>query len=407
MTSFKGAHFPKDVILYAVFFYVRYGVSYRDLEAIMEERGVKVDHSTLNRWVINYSSSLALAAKKIKRAVATSWRMDETYIKVKGQWVYLYRAVDKFGDTVDFILSERRDEAAATAFFKQAIDTNGFPNKVVMDKSGANCAGLENINMLLMLAGLISFVEILQVKYLPVHGIMTVVLASKIVRNPNYPRQFPLESRIQAKYSLCIALAVMACLLSTYAGERKSLHQTNSIPAKYAELLTIAPQLNLLAKEHDSTAIVLNEFNYGGWIELAIYLSNRSSPRSADSSLLRTSIDGRTLVMGQQRLREYKTLTEGKDLGCEILSHWKPDYAILGKNSPLLRYLEVPYSSGSCKLCAFQVLESSSWKVYRVKGAASARPDASGSKTSCLPADISNLEITPKPSSTTDSAWRQ
>ena len=109
---------------------------------------------------------MALAAKKIKRAVATSWRMDETYIKVKGEWVYLYRAVDKFGDTFDFMLSENRDQAAATAFFKQAIDANGFPNKVVMDKSGANYAGLENINMLLMLAGLISFVEILQVKYL-------------------------------------------------------------------------------------------------------------------------------------------------------------------------------------------------------------------------------------------------
>jgi len=165
MISFKGAHFPKDVILYAVFFYVRYGVSYRDLEAIMEERGVKVDHPTLNRWVINYSSSLALAAKKIKRAVATSWRMDKTYIKVKGEWVYFYRAVDKFGDTIDFIVSERRDETAATAFFKQAIDANGFPHKVVMDKSGANYAGLENINMLLMLAGLISFIEILQVKF--------------------------------------------------------------------------------------------------------------------------------------------------------------------------------------------------------------------------------------------------
>jgi len=125
-----------------------------------------VDHSTLNRWVIQYSSSLALAAKKLKRAVATSWRMDETYIKVKGKWVYWYRAVDKFGDSIDFMLSEHRDEAAATAFFKQAIDANGFPNKVVLDKSGANYAGLENINMLLMLAGLISFVEILQVKYL-------------------------------------------------------------------------------------------------------------------------------------------------------------------------------------------------------------------------------------------------
>ena len=121
MISFKGTRFPKDVILYAVFFYVRYGVSYRDLEEILEERGVKVDHSTLNRWVIQYPSSLALAAKKLKRAV------------------------DKFGDTIDFMLSEHRDEEAATAFFKQAINANGFPNKVVMDKSGANYAGLENI----------------------------------------------------------------------------------------------------------------------------------------------------------------------------------------------------------------------------------------------------------------------
>ena len=166
MISFKGAQFPKDVILFAVFFYVRYGVSYRDVEEIMEERGVNVDHATLNRWVIKYSPLIAVNAKKRKRAVATSWRMDETYIKVKGEWVYLYRAVDKFGDTVDFMLSEKRDEAAATAFFKQAIDNNGFPEKVVMDKSGANYVGLENINFLLMLAGIISFVEILQIKYL-------------------------------------------------------------------------------------------------------------------------------------------------------------------------------------------------------------------------------------------------
>ena len=83
MIGFKGTHFPKDIILYAVFFYVRYAVSYRDLEEILEERDVKVDHATPNRRVIRYSSSLALAAKKRKRTVATSWRMDETTIKIK------------------------------------------------------------------------------------------------------------------------------------------------------------------------------------------------------------------------------------------------------------------------------------------------------------------------------------
>ena len=86
MIDFKGAHYPREVILYAVFFYVRYGVSYRDLEEIMAERGVLVDHATLNRWVVRYSPLIAAKAKKRKQSVARSWRMDETYIKVKGQW---------------------------------------------------------------------------------------------------------------------------------------------------------------------------------------------------------------------------------------------------------------------------------------------------------------------------------
>ncbi|WP_040590615.1 IS6 family transposase [Methylobacter marinus] len=166
MISFKGVHFPKDVILYAVFFSVRQGVSYRDLEDIMEECGVKVDHATLNRWVVDYSPLIAAETKKRKRTVASSWRMDESYIKVKGRWVYLYRAIDKFGDTVEFMLSEHRDAAAASSFFVNAINANGFPHKIVMDKSGANYAGIENINRLLMLAGLISFIDIYQNKYL-------------------------------------------------------------------------------------------------------------------------------------------------------------------------------------------------------------------------------------------------
>ena len=166
MIGFKGKHFPKEVILFAVYFYLRYAVSYQDLEEIMQERGVDVDHTTLNRWVIEYSPLVAKEAQKRKAPTSRSWRMDETYQKVKGRWMYLYRAVDKFGKTLDFKLSERRDEAAATAFFHQSIENNGVPEKVVIDKSGANLAGLENINLLLMLLGLWRFIGILQVKYL-------------------------------------------------------------------------------------------------------------------------------------------------------------------------------------------------------------------------------------------------
>ncbi|MDP5211006.1 IS6 family transposase [Microbulbifer sp. 2205BS26-8] len=167
LINFKGAHYPKDVILYAVFFYVRYSVSYRDLEEIMQERGVTVDHATLNRWVVRYSPLIAEQAQKQKRSVATSWRMDETYIKVKGKWVYLYRAIDKHGNTIEFMLSEARDEQAATAFFDRAIGNNGLPEKVVMDKSGANLAGLKNINFCLFLFSFwFLLIDILQVKYL-------------------------------------------------------------------------------------------------------------------------------------------------------------------------------------------------------------------------------------------------
>tara|TARA_B110000902_G_scaffold232762_1_gene276003 strand:- start:54 stop:389 length:336 start_codon:yes stop_codon:yes gene_type:complete len=102
MVGLKGANYPCEVILYAVFFYVRYGISYRNLEEIMAERGVSVDHATLNCWVVRYSPLIAYEAKKRKQSVAGSWRMDETYIKVKCQWTYLYRAIDKYCNTVDF-----------------------------------------------------------------------------------------------------------------------------------------------------------------------------------------------------------------------------------------------------------------------------------------------------------------
>lgn len=165
-TSFKGVHYPESVILYAVYFYVRYAVSYRDLEEIMAERGVDVDHATLNRWVVKFSTDLAAEAQKRKRQTANSWRMDETYVQVKGQWAYLFRAVDRDGRTLDFRLSAKRDKAAARRFFKRAISTNGTPNRVAIDKSGANLAGLQAVNVIRKCTGSGRLIRIMQSKYL-------------------------------------------------------------------------------------------------------------------------------------------------------------------------------------------------------------------------------------------------
>ncbi len=140
--------------------------AYRDLEKIMEERGADVDHATLNRWVVKFSPLIAAHAQARKRPTAVFWRMDETYIKVKGRWTYYYRAVDNKGQTLDFMLSERRNKAAARRFFKRAIGSNGVPDRVVIDKSGANLAGLESVNVILKFTGSGSTIKILQVKYL-------------------------------------------------------------------------------------------------------------------------------------------------------------------------------------------------------------------------------------------------
>ncbi|NOD32676.1 IS6 family transposase [Ruegeria atlantica] len=147
--SFKGAHFPRDVILHAVFFYLRYSVSYRDLEEILAERSTSVDHATLNRWIVKYAPLVADRARRKKQCCDRSWRMDETYVRVKGEWVYLYRAVDKHGKTLDFMLSKRRNKAAATKFFARALEVNRLPSKTVIDKSGANTAGIKAVNKML------------------------------------------------------------------------------------------------------------------------------------------------------------------------------------------------------------------------------------------------------------------
>jgi len=144
--SFKGAHFPPDIILMGVRWYVAYPLSTRHVEELMLERGVHVDHSTINRWVVKYSPQLEEAFHRRKRPVWLSWRMDETYIKVKGQWYYLYRAVDKQGQTIDFLLTEHRDKEAALRFLKKAIRRNGLPETITIDGSDANEAAIKSYN---------------------------------------------------------------------------------------------------------------------------------------------------------------------------------------------------------------------------------------------------------------------
>jgi putative transposase len=143
---FKGAHFPQEIILPCVRWYVAYPLSTRHVEELMLERGGHVDHSTVNRWVIKYSPQLEEAFHGRKRPVWVSWRMDETYIKIKGAWSYLYRAVDKQGHTIDFLLTEQRDEQAAKRFLTKAIRRHGVPETITIDGSAANEAASKSYN---------------------------------------------------------------------------------------------------------------------------------------------------------------------------------------------------------------------------------------------------------------------
>jgi putative transposase len=144
--SFTGAHFPKEVILMGVRWYVASPLSTRHVEELMAERGVDVDHSPINRWVIKYSPQLEEAFPRRQRPVWVSGRMDETYVRVKGEWRYLYRAVDTYGQTIDFLLTAHRDKEAALRFLKKAICRNGLPETITIDGSEANAAAIRTSN---------------------------------------------------------------------------------------------------------------------------------------------------------------------------------------------------------------------------------------------------------------------
>ena len=140
--SFKGRQFTAEVILWAVRWYLMFPISYRDLELMLADRGVEVDHTTIFRWIQAYAPELEKRIRPHLRASNGSWRVGETYVKVKGRWMYLYRAVDSRGQTIDFLLSAKRDAAAAKWFFRKALGQPHTvnPRTITVDKNPA-CGG--------------------------------------------------------------------------------------------------------------------------------------------------------------------------------------------------------------------------------------------------------------------------
>lgn len=149
MNDFKWRHFQGEVILQSVRWYCKYGISYRDLEEMMVERGVEVDHTTIYRWVQHYAPEMEKRLRWFYRpSYSTSWQIDETYVKIKGQWKYLYRAIDKEGRTLDFFLSHTRSAAMAKRFLCKALrkqKSYDRPNTINTDKNAAYGAALKEM----------------------------------------------------------------------------------------------------------------------------------------------------------------------------------------------------------------------------------------------------------------------
>jgi transposase-like protein len=142
---FKGRHFDQEIVILCVRWYLAFKLSSRDLVQIMAERGTALTHTTILRWVQRYIPEFEKRWNRCARPVGDSWRVDETYIKVRGQWVYLYRAVDKAGRTVDFLLSKRRDMDAAKRFFSRATRQHGAPRVITLDGYAASHRAVDKL----------------------------------------------------------------------------------------------------------------------------------------------------------------------------------------------------------------------------------------------------------------------
>ena len=139
LKDFKWKHFEPEIILWGVRWYCRYAISYRDLKEMMEERGLEIFHTTPYRWVQEYAPEIDKRTRPYLKQSNDSYRVDETYVKVKGQWKYLYRAVDSKGNTLDFLLTAKRDKKAAKRFFKKLLRQphNAIPRVISVDKNPA------------------------------------------------------------------------------------------------------------------------------------------------------------------------------------------------------------------------------------------------------------------------------
>jgi IS6 family transposase len=144
-SAFVGFRFPPEIIVLALRWYLRYGLSYRDVEELLGERGIEVDHVTIYRWVQRFTPLLADAAGPCRRAVGDCWFADETYVKVAGKWRYVYRAVDQYGQIIDVYVSAQRDFLAARRFFARALRAHGAPVEVVTDRAPALRAAIEGL----------------------------------------------------------------------------------------------------------------------------------------------------------------------------------------------------------------------------------------------------------------------
>ncbi len=221
-----GFRFPPEVITVAVRWYLRFGLSYRDVEELLAERGVDVDHVSIYRWVQRFTPMFAEAARPSRHPVGDCWQVDETYVKVAGSWRYLYRAIDQFGQVVDVFLSAKRDARAASQFFADSITrTHTEPVEVVTDRARAYPGVLDEL-----LPGVFHDVEQyannrveadhgrLKARLRPMRGLKTtggtrrVVLGHAFVQNVRRGH-YELGMDVPSKYRVAEAFAELALVI--------------------------------------------------------------------------------------------------------------------------------------------------------------------------------------------------